>query len=867
MTAGRRRGSAVLLGALLLGLLVLPARARDAPAADAAGEATIRPPELSVSVPAAYPTAALEAGREGSVLLRLTVAADGLVSEAEVVEPAGHGFDAAARAAALGFRFQPATRGGVPTAARILHRYDFRLSSERRVEAREPATRDDPPASVSPAGVGAGHLPVARLPEAATTAAPVEVTVLGASPAQAPGAVHVIHQRTLERYGYDDPHAVLQTAPGVYVRQEEGFGLRPNIGLRGASSDRSKKVTLMEDGVLFGPAPYSAPAAYYFPLMARIAEVRVIKGPAAIGYGPQSIGGAIDLATRPIPTERRGELAVAGGQYAYRNLHAWVGTRGDDGRRGLLLEGLHVGSGGFKELSGGGDTGFRRNEWVVKASHRLAPEASSSHELSVRASYADEISHETYLGLSDADFRRDPLRRYAASALDEMRWHRTGLVVTHEVRPRAKLELETSIYRHDLSRRWHKVNGFVGADLFDVLTEPDAPANAIYHGILTGAIDGTAPAEALRIGPNTRDYLSQGVQTRVAWSPRTGPFTHRLEYGLRLHYDRVDRRHTEQHYRGVDGGLVPVEAAAIMTSRNRAWAEAIALHASDAVTWRALTLTPGVRVELLRSTLDDHLAGTEARGSTQAVLPGVGAYLGLTEALGALAGAYRGFSPPAPGNSERLGPELSVNYELGLRYTDAPLRAELIGYYNDYSNLAELCTLSSGCRDTTLDRQLSVGAVRIYGLESHAAHEVSLGALRLFVTGAYTLTLTELRRSFVAEDPILGDVAAGDELPYVPRHQAHASLGLEGHRPAGYLAAVYVSRMRERPGNEPLDEVSTTDAQLVIDSGVSYRLTSWLRLRADVHNVLDRRNLVSRRPYGARPNAPRWVELGVGAQF
>ena len=58
--------------------------------------------------------------------------------------------------------------------------------------------------------------------------------------------------------------------PGVYSRGEDGFGLRPNIGIRGVSPDRSKKVTLMEDGILFGPAPYSAPAAYFFPLVTRM---------------------------------------------------------------------------------------------------------------------------------------------------------------------------------------------------------------------------------------------------------------------------------------------------------------------------------------------------------------------------------------------------------------------------------------------------------------------------------------------------------------------------------------------------------------------------------------------------------------------
>ena len=90
------------------------------------------------------------------------------------------------------------------------------------------------------------------------------------------------------------------------MRGEDGFGLRPNIGIRGANPDRSKKVTLMEDGILFGPAPYSAPAAYYFPLITRMELVRVIKGPGAISFGPQTVGGAIDLVTRGIPRRRGG---------------------------------------------------------------------------------------------------------------------------------------------------------------------------------------------------------------------------------------------------------------------------------------------------------------------------------------------------------------------------------------------------------------------------------------------------------------------------------------------------------------------------------------------------------------------------------
>ena len=105
------------------------------------------------------------------------------------------------------------------------------------------------------------------------------------------GSAHKLSEKTLQRQGHDDIHRILGQVPGVYVREEEGYGLRPNIGLRGASSDRSAKVTLMEDGLLLGPAPYSAPAAYYFPIASRLVGVEVYKGPAAVQFGPQTIGG------------------------------------------------------------------------------------------------------------------------------------------------------------------------------------------------------------------------------------------------------------------------------------------------------------------------------------------------------------------------------------------------------------------------------------------------------------------------------------------------------------------------------------------------------------------------------------------------
>ena len=113
-----------------------------------------------------------------------------------------------------------------------------------------------------------------------------EVVVVGidADLREVSGSVTILSEEDLEVFDYVDLGKLLSAVPGVYVRGEDGFGLRPNIGIRGAAAERSQKLTLMKDGVLITPAPYSAPAAYYVPNVSRISAVEVLKGPAAIRY-------------------------------------------------------------------------------------------------------------------------------------------------------------------------------------------------------------------------------------------------------------------------------------------------------------------------------------------------------------------------------------------------------------------------------------------------------------------------------------------------------------------------------------------------------------------------------------------------------
>lgn len=692
---------------------------------------------------------------------------------------------------------------------------------------------------------------------------PSEVTIAGTHVSHTAGSAHVIDEKRLERFRYDDPTQILTQVPGVYSRGEDGMGLRPNIGLRGVNPDRSKKVTLLEDGVLLGPAPYSAPAAYFFPLMPRMTSVRVIKGPAAISFGPQTVGGTIEYLTRPIPTTTRASIDLAIGQYGYGKAHGWAGT-GDE-RHGVLLEAVHLQNDGFKELPGGADTGFSKNEFMAKAFYVLDPTSAVRHEFRIKGTYSDEVSNETYLGLSTGDFRDRPLQRYPASALDRMTWFHTAFAATHVMTASPELSVTTTVYRNDFSRTWRKVNRFRGADIFDVLNRSTTPRNQVYHGVLRGQ-DSTTPDEALFIGPNSRVFVSQGVETRARWSPETGPLSHRIEYGIRLHQDLVDRRHTEDAFLTQSGQLVPEGSATITAAFNRASTQSLAMHAIDAITWRDLTLTPGVRVETMRTAFADYKAGTEQKALAGAVLPGAGAFYALTPSLGVLAGAYRGFSPPTPESAAAGGKESSVNYEGGVRFAHGRARAELIGFYNDYQNLTDLCTENSGC--AAVDQQFDAGEARIYGLEAFATHELRVvSGLSIPVTLAYTATRSELLSSFQSDDPIFGDVKKGDEIPYVPRHTLNASLGVDTALASGAVGMSYVAAMRELAGRGALEHTVATDDVLTFDASLTYRPRPWLSVYANVRNVFDEQAIVARRPFGARPNAPRWAQVGVKATF
>lgn len=692
------------------------------------------------------------------------------------------------------------------------------------------------------------------------------VTILGTAEAldRVSGSAHRIGEETLERNQHDDINRILSQVPGVYVREEEGYGLRPNIGLRGGSSDRSQKVTLMEDGVLIAPAPYAAPAAYYFPLTTRMTAVEVFKGPSAIQYGPQTIGGAINLVSAPIPAQTSATLNVAGGSDAYRRVHARGG--GDFGGFGLSAEAVHLASDGFKDLDGGGDTGFDKNEVVLKASRDIGP-----GNLRLRLGHADELSNETYLGLTDADFAATPNRRYAASAEGRFDWDWQGARLDWS-QPALGGNLNLVGYWQQFDRAWRKFNNFRSADIRAVLANPDDAFNRVLYETLTGERDSdpSNDDDDLLIGTNARAFISNGVQGELDWElGRGGQAVHLLEVGLRVHSDRVRRDHDEFAFEIFNGDLQRKDSSRAITADNTGFAQAVAAWVRDEILLGRWTLVPGLRVESISVKFTDRLNQVSSRDDYTQVLPGLGASYAWSNQLTLIGGVHQGFSPATPGPQAEVEPEEALNWEAGVRWRSANWgRLESVAFYSDYSNLTSVCTFSAGCGNAVLDQQINAGSVDISGIESGWNHEPNIGkGWSLPLSLAYTFTETEFQETFSSANPQFGDVQAGFELPYVPEHRANARIGLTAATWSVNLSATYQSQMRDVAGRGPIPDGQDTDEFTVFDMAATWDATPALRVQAQVNNLLDEHYIVSRRPFGARPGLPLTAQIGLTYSF
>ena len=688
------------------------------------------------------------------------------------------------------------------------------------------------------------------------------VTIVG-SQEDVAGSATVLSNEDLAKMVDTDIHKILSAVPGVYVRTEDGYGLRPNISIRGTAPDRSGKVTLMEDGVLIAPAPYTSASAYYFPTTGRIHAVEVLKGPAAITQGPSTIGGAINMISTPIPEVNGGFVTQELGSDGLSRTHATYGV--NNGALSGLVE-IHENSvDGFDSIMNvGGDTGFDKSDFLAKLRY-----TSGVHQLTFKMLDIDEMSNQTYVGLTQASFDDNPRKRYGMSAYDVMNndGEQTSFAYVGDFEA---FTLTATMWSNDYHRDWFKVdkaNNTKAHGVEDGIDEVIAAANggdANAQAILDGEL-----AVTVKLKHNNRFYTNEGIQLNL--SKEIG--NHAVTFGYRDMEDSESRLQsyecTDQAADGSLSALVSCSTGFTGSNNRLRTTTATSWFVQDTITMGALAVTVGHRSEefdKVEMRWDD---GVPTRTMPNSSYPknssgdysttGLGATYDMNENLKLVAGFHQGMSPVFGGDAEQAD-----NMELGFRYNKDVTALEVMYFASDYANLVGECKNSSG-GDCEAGDTFSGGEVDVSGLEVSASTIIE-GSDNI----SYPMALTwatvssEFQSSF--DSDYFGTVAAGDDVPYLPESQLAAVVGFVTDQ--GLSGDVRIAKYGSTCSTAQCGAFENIEAYTFIDLSLRQKVSEKMTIYTVIENITDDADIVARAPKnGARSQKPKSMKFGFTFNF
>jgi Fe(3+) dicitrate transport protein len=670
------------------------------------------------------------------------------------------------------------------------------------------------------------------------------VEVIGAPEAleRIPGSGEILDKQTLEASRVFTTNEALRKLPGINVRDEEGFGLRPNIGIRGLNPTRSTKVTLLEDGVPLAYAPYGDNASYYHPPIDRFERIEVLKGAGQILYGPQTIGGVINYITPLPPAKPGGSITLTGGNRDYLNGHFNYG--GTWGGNGLLFDYTRKQGDGARD-----NVDSELNDLNFKAVLGLG----AQQALTLRANVYTEDSTVTYSGITEAERRNFGLR-YNPFKNDKFDIERHGASATHEFVFGDDVILTTNLYWSHFGRDWWRQSS----------TTTDTQCGTAFRD---ARLAGTAvnPDTCNSIQGRLREYYTWGIEPRLKLAHTAFGVNSELEAGVKAHYEEQDRQQMN--------GASPTARSGTLVEDNLRETDAYSVFAQNRFLLGQWTVVPGLRFEYIDSKRTDERTSVTGSDTLSEWIPSLGVTYNPTQALTVFAGVHRGFAPPrtedvigGTGTSTDVGPERSTNWELGLRaepMAGTSLQATL--FRNDFSRQIAVGSIAGGATP------LAQGETLYQGLELSGRAGLPAG---LYLRGAYTwLPTAEQSTPFtqVVGGATVAGSAAGNRLPYAPKHLLTAALGYAAGGLDAQLEAVYVS---EQFSDFASTVAPSADGQrgLISDytiwnAALNYHLKpERTTLFLTVKNIADREYIVDR-TRGILPGSPRLIQAGVKYAF
>jgi len=681
-----------------------------------------------------------------------------------------------------------------------------------------------------------------------------QINIIGNKPDlinRIPGSASIISSTSLDRIKPLTGNEMFREVTGINVVDEEGLGLRTNIGIRGLDPDRSRTVLMMEDGVPVALAPYGEPEMYYTPAIERIENIEVLKGSGSILFGPQTIGGVINYMTNDPPINPELKLNLKGGENGFALGQVGYGNTIDN--TGFYVSVLH------KQADKIGITDFDVNDLTAK----LRFQTGQNSHLGVKLQLYDELSNSTYIGITQTMYNggeyftviapndRLDIRRYSAS-------------LTHDYFFSDNAFLRTTVYGYTTTRNWLRQ---------DFSRSPVSNGTRVVFG------DTTIPSGAIYMrnttGNRNRQFEVAGVEPRINIKYFLGEIKNELEGGLRFHYEKA----FEQR---VDGEIATAQSGNLREDEIRT-GYAGSIFAQNRIFFTEnLTVIPGLRLEQFnyqRDIFRINFTDTSITNNDDvfAVIPGLGFNYNLTNSYSVFAGVHRGFAPPRikdaitnGGIALKLEPELSWNYELGIRANlTSFFYFELTGFLLDFSNQIIPVSESSGGSGTGL---VNGGETLHRGIEGSVQFDfhkliITDYQLTLTVSGTYSNAIYSNDRFITIDDETIN--IKDNRLPYSPeitlsgRLLITASSGI-GLQFAGNYVAEQFTDQPNTTSPSPDGQTGLMPSYIVFDITGSYEVTQLnSTIFVSIKNLFDERYIASKRPQGIKVGLPRIISAGV----
>lgn len=672
-----------------------------------------------------------------------------------------------------------------------------------------------------------------------------------------PGSVARIGSGSIRKMAPLSSNELFRKIPGLNVVDEEGVGLRLNIGIRGLDPDRSRNVLLLEDGIPVALNPYGEPEMYFTPPVDKMTAVEVLKGSGQILFGPQTTGGVINLISANPPEKERSMFRFRAGNGGFVSTFGSYGNT--IGKTGFIISYLN------KRADNIGTTRFNLHDIAAK----MRVELSAKARVGIKLGIYDEVSNSTYIGLTSNMYERggqDFLRMAPSDLLPVRRYHFSA---THQYRLNKQLQLQTTAFAYTTTRDWRRQDFSFSATAANrngvVWGDPAIPGGAVYM-----------------LKTNThrnRQFEVAGVESQLKWKTEK----HLLQAGSRMLSEKANEQLLlGNHPEAMGGNLRDVEVRK---------GEAFSLYVHDKVALsKKFDFNMGVRYEqfgyhrnILRGrftvngmtiTADTNLL---ASGKMMAFLPGLGFNYHLKGNTIFFGGIHKGFAPPRTkdaitpeGMAMDIQQEESWNTELGVRLARGKsLNAEATLFSMDFKNQIIPISQSSGNANAT--GLANGGRTKHRGIEASISFDLgkTMGKKYslVFASNATIIRSRYDADRFIAVAGMKTNIK-NNKLPYAPSLIFNNSIEFDKKGSGFQVSGNYV-------GKQFADELNTIAASAdgrigMLASRYITDFTAFAKLpKKDIvltlaiKNLSNERYIASRRPQGIRVGIDRQVVLGV----